>query len=294
MSTYRTLAALLAAAALSGASAGPAVRAGGDTLAAPPALVPADKPQRIVSLNLCTDQLLLQMVEPRRIRAVTYLAADPRSSGMAQAAARVPLTRGNAEEVIAMRPDLVLAGTFSTRETVAILRRLGYRVVELAPETDFTAIRANIAQLARAVGEPARGARMIARIDQALAAVPPAPPRRPVYADYQANGFTAGDGALITQVANAAGFDTLAQRLGLAGTRQVSLEQLLVTRPDVIDLGEDYGGPALATENYRHPVLRLLMRERQVVRLAGKYTACGSPLTLRALDALVQARRRLG
>ncbi len=290
MTIIRTLAALLAAAALSGASAPPPGGAG----TGPPSLTPAGKPQRIVSLNLCTDQLLLQLVEPRRIRAVTYLAADPRSSGMARAAARVPLTRGDAEDVIAMRPDLVLAGTFSTRETVAILRRLGYPVLELAPESDFASIKANIAQLAGAVGEPARGARMIAAIDAALAVVPPPSAERPVYADYQANGFTSGDGALITEVANAAGFDTLAQRLGLPGTRQVSLEQLLVTPPDVIDLGEGYGGPALATENYRHPVLRRLMRERQVVRLPGKYTACGSPLTLRALDALVQARRQLG
>ena len=38
------------------------------------------KPQRIVSLNLCTDQLLLQLVEPERIAALTYLSDDPRQS----------------------------------------------------------------------------------------------------------------------------------------------------------------------------------------------------------------------
>ena len=33
-------------------------------------VTPAAKPRRIVSLNVCTDQLLMQMVERDRIRAV--------------------------------------------------------------------------------------------------------------------------------------------------------------------------------------------------------------------------------
>lgn len=251
------------------------------------------KPQRIVSLNLCTDQLLMQMVDHRRIRALTYLASDARSSGMAEEARRLPATTGAAEQVIAMRPDLVLAGPFSTRDTVAILRRLGYRVMEFAPEADFAAIRANIERMAQAVGEPDRGAAMIGTIDAALAAVPPPPPMRPVYANYDANGFTSGDGSLLTEVANVAGFDTLGQRLGFAGMRQVSLEQMLVERPDAIDIGDGSGAPALATEIYRHPALQRLLDEQQQVAIPGKYTGCGTMLTLRALDAFVAARHDL-
>lgn len=268
--------------------------------AAPPAndLPPGGheaRPQRIVSLNLCTDQLLMQMVEPDRIAALTRLASDPRSSAMAREARSHRTTRGSAEEVIALAPDLVLTGTFSTRATTAILRRLGYRVVEFAPESDFAAIRANIALLAQAVGEEARGAAMIARIDAALAALPPpgAPGERPVYADYDANGFTSGDGALVTAVANAAGFDTLGQRLGLGPAARLPLEAMLVARPDVIDLGDDYGAPALATEILRHPAMAHLAATRDVAAVPPQVTACGSALTLRALETLREARGRI-
>ena len=267
--------------------------AGRATPAARPALAPA-APQRIVSLNLCTDQLLMQLVPPGRIAALTYLARDPRYSGMVEEARRLPLTRGTAEEVIALRPDLVLAGPYSARETVALLRRLGYRVVSVDPATDFAGIIRSIRTLAAAVGEQARGEAMAGVITARLAqlSAPPSSTRRPVFADYGANGFTSGDGALITAVANAAGFDTLGQRLGTPGTRQVSLEQLLVARPDLVALGTTYGAPALATQNYRHPAMRHLLRVTATIDLPDPATACGTMQTLAALDRLVAARQR--
>ena len=268
--------------------------AGGGQSVASPAPLPAP-PRRIVSLNLCTDQLLMQLVPPGRIAALTYLARDPRYSGMVAEARRLAVTRGTAEEVIALRPDLVLAGPFSARETVALLRRLGYRVVSVDPANDFAGISRSIRVLAAAVGEPARGERMAEAIATRLAALPPAPPlaERPIFADYGANGFTSGSGALITAIADAAGFEMLGQRLGIAGTRQVSLEALLVAHPDLVALGDSYGAPALATQNYRHPALRHLLHETARIDLPDPPTACGTMQTLDALDRLVAARQRL-
>ncbi|MFC3100454.1 ABC transporter substrate-binding protein [Altererythrobacter lauratis] len=248
---------------------------------------------RIVSLNLCTDQLLMQLVEPRRIAAVTQLAADPHFSAMAAEARRLPVTRGTAEEVIALRPDLVLAGTFSARQAVAMLRRLGYPVVELAPESDFAAITTNIRLLAAAVGERERGEALVRELETALAAVPPAPQDAPLYADYAANGFSSGNGTLLAEVANRAGFRTLGQHLGWNGVRQVSLEQMLHTPPTVIDLGDPGSAPALAQENTRHPAMRHVLHDAKVLAIPSRYTACGNLRTLRALEALVAARRGL-
>jgi len=279
-------AALLALALLAGdATAEPSPR--------PAAAQPDTAPQRIVSLNLCTDQLLMQLVEPGRIRAVSYLARDPRSSALFEEARNLPATSGVAEEVIALKPDLVLAGTFSTRATVAILRQLGYRVVEFEPEYGFAGIIANIRAMAAAVGERARGEAMVRRIEAELARLPAPPASRPIFANYAANGYTSGNGALVTEIANLAGFETLGQRLGLAGTQPVNLEQMLTERPDLIDIGEDYGAPALATELFRHPALRRLLREQTSIELDPRHTACGSPLTLHAVRALLAARRRL-
>ena len=205
----------------------------------------------------------------------------------------MPATSGVAEEVIALQPDLVLAGTFSTRQTVSLLRRLGYRVVEFDPETDIAAIKRNIRKLAAAIGERGRGKAMIAAIDRRLDAVPPAPQIRPLYADYDANGYTSGSGTLLASLARIAGFEMLGERLGFAGPRQVSLEQMLVARPAVIDPAAGYSGPALATQMLRHPALKRLMRESRVVRVPSAYTTCGNLQSLRALDLLLQTRRTL-
>ena len=59
--------------------------------------------QRIVSLNLCADQILVDLVPRERIAAVSHLAADPWSSAVAEKARGIPWTRGKAEEVLAYR-----------------------------------------------------------------------------------------------------------------------------------------------------------------------------------------------
>ena len=151
------------------------------------------KPQRIVSLNLCTDQMLLQLVPGERIAAVTYLASDPRQSVEAVAAAKIRKTRGTAEDVVALKPDLILAGTFSTRETVSLLRRLGYTVLDFAPPASMADIRRDTLAMGRAVGEPERAASLVRRFDARVAELTAKGRKRPLFTDYGPNGYVSGD-----------------------------------------------------------------------------------------------------
>ncbi|MFJ5370292.1 hypothetical protein ACIPIA_13815, partial [Bosea sp. CER48] len=70
----------------------------------------AAKPARIVSLNMCTDELVLRLAAPERIASVTWLSRDPRNANMGEAARAVGINHGLVEEVLAARPDLVVAG----------------------------------------------------------------------------------------------------------------------------------------------------------------------------------------
>ncbi len=88
----------------------------------------AEPPQRVVSVNLCTDQLALMMAAPGQVVSVTYLAADPSVSAMPGAAAGIAPNRGRAEEVFLMRPDVVLADDWTDAATLSMLERLGVRV----------------------------------------------------------------------------------------------------------------------------------------------------------------------
>src|SRR5690348_12368289 len=99
-------------------------------LALPAAAWPAlAKPQRIVSLDLCTDQLLLELAPRAHIAAVTHLASDASVSAIPEKARGIPITHGAAEEVLAYDPDLILAGPFGVAASIGLLRRLERNIV---------------------------------------------------------------------------------------------------------------------------------------------------------------------
>ena len=83
------------------------------------------KPRRIVSINLCADQLLLMLAGRENIVSLSYFATNPEISYMAEAAHGIPVNHGRSEEILLLRPDLVLTGPFTTRTTAALLRRSG-------------------------------------------------------------------------------------------------------------------------------------------------------------------------
>src|SRR5579862_4671641 len=89
------------------------------------ALAVAAQPQRVASINLCSDQYLLALARPDQAISVTWLAGDKNRSGEAPAAAGIPVNHGSAEEVARIAPDLVLADSYSDPNTVAMIRRLG-------------------------------------------------------------------------------------------------------------------------------------------------------------------------
>jgi ABC-type hemin transport system substrate-binding protein len=113
-------------------------------------------PRHIMSMNMCTDELLLDLVPAERIASVTYLSRQPSNSYLWPAAAHVPINHGLTEEVLAEDPDLVLAGTYTTPPARLLLKKIGVPLMEILPANSFAEIRDVTRMVARAVGEPAR------------------------------------------------------------------------------------------------------------------------------------------
>lgn len=250
-------------------------------------------PRRIVSIHLCADQLVLALADRNRIAALSWLATEPARSYMAAAAQGIPAVAGSAEEVVALRPDLVLAGFRSGRATVRALRALGYRVEDLRFAGDFEAIRRQIRRVAHLVGRPARGETLIADMDRRLAAARrDIPAVRPVAAIYQPMGFTSGRGSLEDALLAAAGFDNLAVRLGLGALGHLPLETVVASKPDLLVnwMGDD-PNPSLSRASYAHPALA--RAPWRVVALPNTFWACGSWYSARAVERLADIRRTL-
>lgn len=254
-----------------------------------------EPPKRIVSLNLCTDELLMRIADPSRIAAITYLSRQPVNAplGLDHIAARLPVTRGLAEEVVRLKPDLILAGQFAASGTATLLSRLGYRVETFAPENSFEDMRANIRRLGELVGESRRAEAVIADFDARLEAlrarIPPG--ERPVFADIGVNNYVAGANTLYTEVVNAGGYRTLGQALGFTGFRNVALETVLKVRPALISTATPWTSPpSLSTLSLSHPALRALLSRTPQIAIPERYTTCGAPSALGAVEMLVEAR----
>jgi len=252
----------------------------------------AAPPQRIVSINICGDLLALSLAPRSRIASVTFLAADPVMSPIAAAADGVPLNYGKAEEVLAFEPDLVLAGRYTTRATVALLERLGYPVVELDIAQSLDDVRTQIRVAAAAMGVADAGEDMIATLDSRIeAAAAEGGESRPLAAAYGPNGFTPGPRTLSGSLIELAGFENLAARAGIRYWGNLSLENLLLARPDVLIIeAEDDHAHALASQILAHPAL-LDLRQRIIVAAVPRpLWSCPGPWIVDAMDRLAAAR----
>jgi iron complex transport system substrate-binding protein len=230
---------------------------------------------RVVSLNLCADDYLLRLA-PEQAVAVSVLAADPALSVVAEAARRVPAVRADAEAVLALHPELVLAGPYGAQTTLALLERRGLRVERLGLPQDFAAIAAETRRVAALLGEAARGEALLAAMQARLDAVRQPRPQRVVF--LEARGYVAGPESLAGAILRAAGF----RPAGVAG--QPGLEALAAHPPDLLVTATAPDYPAMATDLLRHPALAGIPRRE----VAPALLLCGGPWTARAVTALAR------
>lgn len=238
-------------------------------------------PERVVSINLCADQFTVALAAPGQIVALSPLAADPELSAVAGRAKEFPRVRPNAESVLALAPDLVLAGPWGGREAEAILKGRGIRVLRLPLAESFSAIRAQLLEVGAALGQMPRATALAAAFDARLAAIPPG--RRPSALVWQAAGFTPGKGTLADAALAAAG---RANAAPFAGYGTLRLEALVQNPPGLLVLpaGHQGGGASLAEALLAHPALGTIPRRT----IEPAWLACGSLATVQAVEALAR------
>jgi iron complex transport system substrate-binding protein len=248
------------------------------------------KPSRIVSLNMCTDELVLRLAEPQNIASVTWLSRDPGNSNVAELAARILVNHGLAEEIIPLKPDLVIAGVYTARPAVALLKRIGIPVVEFDVAKNLDDVRRQIRDVAALVGEREKGEKIVGDLDRSLAAIPPpARSNKPRALVLNPNGVTVGKGTLADEIMTRAGLTNVAAELAIDNYGQIPLETLVANAVDVLIVSASRDGPpALATEILRHPVIAALSDRTRVVVLPGRLWNCGGPAIVEAIERLRQ------
>ncbi|NYZ14914.1 ABC transporter substrate-binding protein [Azospirillum sp. RWY-5-1] len=248
------------------------------------------EPRRVVSMNLCADQLLVLLADRPAILSLSPLSRDPVLSYVAPLVKDLPQNHGMAEEIYPLKPDLVLAGSHTARPTVAFLKSRGIPVLELSIPRDFNEIRDQLRRVADALGRTARGEELITAMDRLLDEVPARAGSRPLALAWQAGGFTAGTGTLTDAVFEAAGVENLAARSGLAGYGYIGLETVVAGRPDLLVSEHAMPGrPSLQQALLQHPALADGSGIGHRIDVPSALTACGGPFTAEAVRIIRQA-----
>ena len=253
-----------------------------------------EPPARIVSINLCADQLLMALADAGQILSLSTFADDPRLSYLHEKALEFRRDAGNAESVVALRPDVVFAGRFTRLTTREMLTRLGYRLVLLDAVRSIDDAIAQIRDVATFVGHPERGESLVAEIEAAQRAASAAAAHPHSVAFYQRRGYVTGGDTFTSELLETVGFAYAGGELAGATGGFVPLERLIADAPDYIVVSsnatkaEDQGTALLA-----HPALAALFPLERRIALPDRLTVCAGPATREALRYLAEATRQL-
>jgi iron complex transport system substrate-binding protein len=248
---------------------------------------------RIVSMNVCADQVLLTLADPEQILGLSRFSRDAWVAGDAR---RYPALSGGAEDVLALKPDVVVASLFDKRSTRELLKANGLHLAELSVPRTLAEVKDQIRELGDIAGHPDRAAQQIAKLDAALARARQAVAEKHYRVlPLARRGWVAGSDSFVGSLLAETGLFNSAGDLGFAFGGFASLEAIVSLKPDLLlvsqagDFAGDDGQAFLL-----HPALeRFYPAEKRIV-IPERLTECGGVMLAEALDVLVAELKRVG
>lgn len=260
-------------------------------LLAVPAFSQAKDLPRVMSLNLCADPYLMAFADKAQIVGLTFLSRDKSMSPHAEAAQNFPVSDGQIESIIALRPDIIIVSNWSDPMRNALIERLGIKLVSLDAAQNYAAARQEIRRLGKAIGREKQAAAYLAELDTALAALTPVA-HAPRILALQRRNLTVGKGHILDEIIALAGAENsgaaLARNMG-----HISLETALATKADFLLLSEatNYaanGPDSRGMEFITHPALSKAYPAARQLFLPHNLLVCSGASTPRAVAALIE------
>jgi iron complex transport system substrate-binding protein len=256
----------------------------------------AQKPQRVMTLSVGYDEMTLALVDKSRIAAISQYTADPTISNVADQVAGIPIYGKGAEQVIAAKPDLVVADRFTDKDLVRQVQAAGVTVAVTDLVDAYDGFVGSIRVLAYLYGEDARGDALIrdindrlARIDAVVAKHAGEP--KPHILLLQGNAYVAGAGSNMDGIIRRAGGINVAAESGISGTKQISLESIIAMNPDTIVIpGSPEKDPKSFAQVTANPALAAVpaVVNKRVFGVTDAYLFTLSHWNVRAMEELAR------
>lgn len=248
------------------------------------------RPMRIVSLDYCADQYVLKLADREQILAISP-DGDKEFSYMHEAAEDVPTVRPIAEDVLVLKPDLVVRAYGGGPNAETFFERAGIPVLTVGwtsnvDDGEVGSIPALIQHMADGLGQSERGRQLIAEFRTRLAAISKRTDHKSALY-VTPGGVTSGPGSMVDEMLKAAGLQNFEED---PGWRDIPLEKLAYEQPDVIAAAvfRRFENQPGSWSPMNHPMARHQLEQQKVVKLEGAWTACSGWFIMDAIEALAK------
>ncbi len=244
---------------------------------------------KIISINPCTDAILLELADPNQIGAISHYSHDPNASSIdIKHAQKFTAVGQSAEEIIALEPSLVLAGGHVSASTLEALRTLDIKVLQNPVANSIAESQEQISNIAEAIGKQERGKALNSEIDIVLKNAEPssdASENQMIKTIvWQGGGLVPGKGTLIDELLAHTGFTNIAHHYNLSQWDIIGLERLSAAPPDIILRGGNGSDRIL-----QHPILDNI--DSKIISFPQSMIWCAGPTIAKAADRLSEVRK---
>lgn len=244
---------------------------------------------RVVSVNACTDQLVMLLADPAQVISLSQLADDPRASVLTETARRFAKNNSQAESIAVENPDVVVANVYDDPSLIGLLRAIGITVVQFPVTTALSDIPDEIRMMGDILKQQAKAEKIASDLEQDLAELPGINDDAPLAAFFFPNGYALGAGTLSHDIVTAAGARNLSVELGFQGNGTLSLEQVILNQPDLLIGSRPFDGFSLSEDMVTHPALATIP-----VLNSSVDWVCGTPFVMRAVSEVAEKITALG
>lgn len=207
-------------------------------------LVFAKTPQRILSTSLAGDEIILQLTKDsekrKNILAVSTLADNSEFSTVTNEAKKIPhRAAANIEQILNLKPDLVIAASFNQPEFIHKLRKLNIPVHIMEKFQSLKDLEKHINDIGSLIDCKKEAETLILKMNQDLQSFKKNNKNKVKILPLLADRTLIGKDSLLDDVLNEMGFINLAREIGIQGWQKISEEKLIQMNPDAILTGAE-------------------------------------------------------
>jgi iron complex transport system substrate-binding protein len=227
----------------------------------------------IVSLDLCTDWMLLKLADPSQVRAYSPLLYKYHADWVPLG---LPVHDGSLEHILQLEPELLISGEYNAILLRKRLQQLGRDVEVLPLPTTLDSIREYQAEFLRLINASEGSAAV--DWDRTY------PSRHQSLLLLGANGIGTGTNTLENDLLRKAGW---VNYIDADGYVSLQMEQIVANPPDAIYSSAPLSN-SLANLFIRHPAIQSLMSANETPRAENWRWQCPGPWSLDLIQELSQ------